>query len=69
MNEGATRATGYGYSLWEFQVFGTWPAHDTAGPRTWSGDPLASPPFGGPGLTTVRRCCTPGAHGRPHVPR
>jgi len=28
---GTARATPYGYSLWEFQVFGGWPAHHEAG--------------------------------------
>ena len=41
---GTTRGTGYGYSLWEFQVFGT-----TGG----GGGPTTPPPTAEPGWTTV----------------
>jgi hypothetical protein len=44
---GTTRATGYGYSLWEFQVYGACPGGGpTGGPTT---SPPTTPP---PGSTT-----------------
>ncbi|MBP2472027.1 beta-glucosidase-like glycosyl hydrolase [Crossiella equi] len=52
---GLTRATGYGYSLWEFQVFGT---VDTAG----TAPPLLSPPTRAPGGTGRFALHTPADH-------